>query len=134
MSLQVVGRLHIVGQTEQLKENFRKRDFIIEISEETASGIVYTNYAKFQLINNNCSALDVLPPGTIVKVGFMLRGKMVTKRDGSNDCFTNLTAWKVEPHNPTGFDQQQHSQPQPQVQPQTYNQRPNNDVVDDLPF
>lgn len=133
MSLQVIGRLHIIGQTEQVTDNFRKRDFIIEISDETPSGIVYTNYAKFQLANNYCTALDNFQTGTLVKVSFQLRGKMINKKDGGVDCFTNLNAWRVESHNPTSYAQpQQNYQPQQPAQNYQQQQQPNKE--DDLPF
>lgn len=98
MALEVIGRLHEVHPTQQIKENFSKREFIVEISEETATGMVYSNYATFQLVNNNCSAIDQFQTGDQIKVSFNIRGNRWEK-DGNVKYITNLNAWRVERFN-----------------------------------
>lgn len=95
MSLEVTGKLHQVFPTQQIKETFSKREFVLELTEESPSGMVYTNFASFQLVNNSCSVVDQFQPGEILKVSFNIRGNR-WERDGVVKYITNLNAWRIE--------------------------------------
>lgn len=95
MSLEVTGKLHEVFPIQQIKETFSKREFVLEITDESPSGMVYTNYAAFQLVNNNCSLIDAFQPGEQLKVSFNIRGNR-WERDGQVRYITNLNAWRIE--------------------------------------
>jgi len=95
MSLEVTGKLHEIYPTQQIKENFSKREFVVEITDESPSGMVFTNYASFQLINNNCAVIDQFHVGDNIKVNFNIRGNR-WERDGNVKYITNLNAWRVE--------------------------------------
>lgn len=95
MSLEVTGRLHTIFPTQQIKENFSKREFVLELTDESPTGMVFTNYASFQLINNSCSVIDQFQEGETVKVSFSIRGNR-WERDGVVKYITNLNAWRVE--------------------------------------
>ena len=95
MSLEVTGKLHHVYPTQQIKETFSKREFVLEITDESPSGMVYTNYAAFQLVNNSCAVIDQFQPGEMLKVSFNIRGNR-WERDGNVKYITNLNAWRVE--------------------------------------
>lgn len=96
MSLEITGKLHHIYDTQQIKETFSKREFILELTDESPSGMVYTNYASFQLVNNNCSVIDQFHPGDILKVSFNIRGNRWEKPDGDVKYITNLNVWRVE--------------------------------------
>lgn len=147
MSLEVTGKLHEIFQTQQIKENFSKREFVVEITDESPSGMVFTNYASFQLINNQTPVIDQFQLGEQVKVSFNIRGNRWEK-DGQARYITNLNAWRVEratvgtqqqaPQNPNyqqpgGYSQPQQQQQAPQQQQGGF--PPNNpDDGTDLPF
>ena len=57
MSLEVTGKLAVKYDTQQVKESFKKREFVLDITEEI-NGNVYTNFAKFQVVQNKCEILD----------------------------------------------------------------------------
>lgn len=95
MSLEVTGKLHEVFPIQQIKETFSKREFVLEITDESPSGMVYTNYAAFQLVNNNCNLIDAFQPGEQLKVSFNIRGNR-WERDGQVRYITNLNAWRIE--------------------------------------
>lgn len=95
MSLQITGMLHAKFPTQQIKDNFSKREFVLELAEESGTGMVYTNYASFQLVNLTCSVIDQIQEGEIVTVSFNLRGNR-WERDGQVKYITNLNAWRVE--------------------------------------
>src|SRR5690606_17270315 len=96
MSLEVTGKLHHVYDTQQIKDTFSKREFILELTDESPSGMVYTNYASFQLVNNSTSVIDQFQPGDLLKVSFNIRGKRWDRPDGVVKYITNLNAWRVE--------------------------------------
>ena len=152
MSLEVTGKLHEVFETQQIKENFSKREFVLELTDESPSGMVFTNYAAFQLINNQTTVIDQFQLGEQVKVSFNIRGNRWEK-DGQVRYITNLNAWRVErgsvgnqqaaPQNQNyaqtgGFNQSQPQQqaPQQQAPPQQTGGFPPNNPDDgtDLPF
>jgi hypothetical protein len=136
MSLEVTGKLHEVFPTQQIKENFSKREFVLELTDESPSGMVFTNYASFQLVNNSCSVIDQFQTGEMLKVNFNIRGNR-WERDGNVKYITNLNAWRVEragaatPNMP-----QQNYNNQQQQAPASYQQPGNNTNTEDsdLPF
>ena len=95
MSLEVTGKLLTKFPIQNIKENFSKREFVIELTDEGANGMVYTNFASFQLVNNNCNVIDQFNEGDELKVSFNIRGNRWEK-DGQVRYITNLNAWRVE--------------------------------------
>lgn len=94
MSFEVTGKLHAKYDTQQVSERFRKREFVLELSEEI-NGNVYTNYAKMQLVQNKCELLDRFSEGDMVRVNFNIKGNRWEK-DGKVNFITNLDAWRIE--------------------------------------
>lgn len=141
MSLEVTGRLHAKFPTQQIKDNFSKREFVLELTDESPTGMVFTNYASFQLVNQSCSVIDQFQEGEMLKVNFNIRGNR-WERDGQVKYITNLNAWRVEKAQgaaagtPQPQAQQQYTQQQ--SQPQQFQQQSNNfgnsNQPDDLPF
>ncbi len=138
MSLEVTGRLHAKFPTQQIKDNFSKREFVLELTDESPTGMVFTNYASFQLVNASCGVVDQFQEGEMLKVTFNIRGNK-WERDGQVKYITNLNAWRVEKAGAAqGMPQQPQQQPQQQYnQPQQNNMggfQPNPGAADDLPF
>lgn len=94
MNLEVNGHIVFKGQTQQITEKYKKREFVIEIAEEI-NGNTYTNYAKFQLSQSKCDVLDRFNEGDHVKVNFNIKGNR-WERDGKVNYITNLEAWRIE--------------------------------------
>lgn len=95
MSFEVTGTLYKNMDTVQVKDTFRKREFVLEVENGA-----YTDLIKFQLIQDRCDSLDGVKEGTALKVYFDLKGREWTGRDGKVSYFTNLQAWKVEVNQP----------------------------------
>lgn len=91
--LKITGRLIVKEDTQQVSERFKKREFVIETSEEI-NGNTYNNYAKFQLVQNKCDILDRYNIGDEVEVYFNVKGNKWEK-DGKVNFITNLDAWKI---------------------------------------
>jgi hypothetical protein len=94
MSLEASGRLIFKGETQQVNDKFKKREFVIEMYEEI-NGNTYTNYSKFQCVQAKCEILDRVREGDMVKVSFNIKGNR-WERDGKVNYITNLDAWRIE--------------------------------------
>lgn len=139
MALEVIGKLIEKGPTMQVSERFKKREFVLDITEEV-NGNSYPNFAKLQAVQNRCELLDSYSEGDMVKVSFNIRGNKWEK-DGKVNYITSLDAWRIE--RATAGDNNAYSQPaQPQQAPQQFQAAPpsNNNfnsapnTGDDLPF
>lgn len=95
MSFEVIGKLYKKFDTVQIKETFKKREFVLEIEDGN-----YPQYIKFQLIQDKCNVLDPFSEGNEVKVHFNLKGRPYNNRQGGVTYFTNLNAWRIESNAP----------------------------------
>lgn len=92
MSLQVVGKVHEVGESQQITDTFVKRDLIVAVVDTDPK---FTEYVKFEATNDRVSLFDNLNVGDSVEVNFNLRGKPWVNKDGVTSYFNSLVAWKV---------------------------------------
>lgn len=91
MAFEVTGKLHEIFDEQQVTEKFRKREFVLEIDDNS-----FTQYIKFQATQDRCSILDNFNKGETAKVSFNLSGRPFTNREGQQVYFTNLVAWRME--------------------------------------
>lgn len=91
MAFEVTGKLHEIFDEQQVTEKFRKREFVLEIDDNS-----FTQYIKFQATQDRCSILDSFSKGDTAKVSFNLSGRPFTNREGQQVYFTNLVAWRME--------------------------------------
>lgn len=98
---QSTGTVSYIGEVQEMKENFTKRDFAIEVTHhDQYSGVEYKFELAFQLTNNNTGLLDAFAFGQPVTVSFGIRSNR-TEKDGEIKYFTNLNAFKLEAAGPT---------------------------------
>ena len=130
MSLEITGSIHMKGDTQQVSDKFRKREFILELVEEI-NGNIYTNYAKMQLVQAKCDILDRFSVGDKVKVSFNLKGNRVERSDKVN-YITNLDVWRIEVVQGGYANTNNASSTSVQAPAPNYNPSPS--TIDDLPF
>lgn len=94
MALEVIGKLIEKNDTQQVTERFKKREFVLDISEEV-NGTTYQNYAKMQLVQDRCDKLNAFQVGDVIKVSFNIRGNRWEK-DGKVNYINSLDAWRIE--------------------------------------
>jgi hypothetical protein len=94
MSFETSGRLIAIMDVVRISDTFRKREFVIEHTEQ-GSTMDFTDQLKFQLTQDRCSILDNFKINDEVRVSFRIRGRKWEK-DGRTGYFTNLEAWKIE--------------------------------------
>jgi hypothetical protein len=89
MSFSIKGTMYRIFPTEQVNENFTKRNFVLEVPGD------YPQKILFQTIKERCDLLDSYTIGDEVTVHFDIQGKEFTK-DNKTNFFNNLNAWKLE--------------------------------------
>ena len=94
MSFELSGKLIEKMDEVQVSDKFKKREFVLETSEEN-NGRVFTETIKFQTIQDRTSLVNDFNVGDEVKVSFNIKGNK-WERDGKVNYFTNLDAWRIE--------------------------------------
>jgi hypothetical protein len=94
MSFELSGRLIEKQDTVQVNDTFKKREFVIEHTDNSG-GKEFIDLIKFQLTQERCSFIDRFNVNDEIKVTFNIRGKRWVKDDRVS-YFTNLEAWKIE--------------------------------------
>ena len=93
MGIEVIGKLHVIGETQQKSERFTKREFVLEIAENPK----YPQTVQFQLTGDRVNQLDGLNIGDQVRVEFSLRGREWRSPSGDVKYFNSLDVWRLEP-------------------------------------
>lgn len=86
MSYEAKGTIHIIKDTVQVNEKFKKREFILKIEDNG-----FTNYVPFQTVQAKTDLLDRYQVGEEVTVNFNLKGNLW--KDGA---IGNLDCWKIQ--------------------------------------
>ncbi|HMX04892.1 MAG TPA: DUF3127 domain-containing protein [Chitinophagales bacterium] len=124
MAYELTGKVLEIFPTQEVSATFKKREFVIEKSESSGDR-TFTDFIKFQLIQDRCALADNFKIGDEVKVTFNIKGSKWEK-EGRTNYFTNLDVWRLE--RVSGNNQAPASQ-------DTYQEpAPLPEVEDDLPF
>ena len=92
MGIETSGRIHKVFEAKQITERFRKREFVIELADNSR----YPQLVMFQLTGDRCESLDGFEEGDEVKVEFSLRGREWKSPQGEMRYFNSLDVWTLE--------------------------------------
>ncbi len=94
MAFELSGKIIEIFDAQQVSDNFRKREFVIE-KKETIGNNEFTDHIKFQLTQDRCNLIDAFNINDQVKIRFNIRGNR-WERDGKVNYFTILAAWRIE--------------------------------------
>lgn len=89
--MDITGILKVKGNTQQVSEKFKKREFVI-----TDNSSQYPQHIQFQLVQDKTNILDTYNVGDEIKVYFNLRGREWTNPQGEVKYFNSLDAWRIE--------------------------------------
>ena len=92
MGMEVSGKLHVINEAQQVTERFRKREFVLELSENAR----YPQFVIFQLTGDRCGRIDDFEVGVEVRVEFSLRGREWKSPRGEVKYFNSLDVWNIE--------------------------------------
>ena len=89
--MEIKGKVHEVGATQQVSETFKKRDLIVEYAENPT----YPEYIRFEALQDKTGLLDTFKAGDEVEVFFNLRGRPWTDKSGKTSYFNSLVIWRI---------------------------------------
>ena len=92
MAMEISGRLHAKHDAQQVTERFRKREFVLELSENAR----FPQLVLFQLTGDRCERIDDFAVGDDVRVEFSLRGREWKSPRGDLKYFNSLDVWNIE--------------------------------------
>ncbi len=92
MGIDVSGKIHTVFEAKQITERFRKREFVLELSDNSR----YPQTVLFQLTGDRCEDLDGFDVGDEVQVEFSLRGREWKSPKGEVKFFNSLDVWTLK--------------------------------------
>jgi len=86
MALELTGKLVEKFEEQQISEKFKKREFVVETSENN-----FTEQIKFELVQDRTDLIDPYSIGEEVRISFNLKG-----RKWNDKYFVNVQAWRIE--------------------------------------
>jgi translation initiation factor IF-3 len=87
----ISGEVYHIGQTEQVSEKFKKREFVIQTKEEKFPQLI-----SLQMTQDKVDLLDNLSIGDNVECNINLRGREWTDRNGVKKFFNTIEAWSIQ--------------------------------------
>lgn len=89
--MDIKGKVHEVGKTQDVTGSMKKRELIVEYIENPQ----YPEYLKFEAVQDRCKLLDEVRVGDDVEVFFNLRGRPWTDKAGKKSYFNSMQLWKI---------------------------------------
>ena len=89
--MEIKGTIKKISQTVEISDRFRKREFVIEYSNNPE----YPQFIQFEMVQDRCEFLDKFKEGQKVEIFFDLRGREWTSPQGEIKYFNTLQAWKI---------------------------------------
>ncbi|HIY76528.1 MAG TPA: DUF3127 domain-containing protein [Candidatus Sphingobacterium stercorigallinarum] len=89
--MEIRGKVHEIGATQQVTDTFKKRDLIVSYAENPQ----FVEYIRFEATQDRVNIFDNLSVGDEVEVSFNLRGRPWTNKEGVTTYFNSLVAWRV---------------------------------------
>ncbi|WP_118193600.1 DUF3127 domain-containing protein [Albibacterium indicum] len=89
--MEITGKVHEIGQVQQVTDTFKKRDLVVQYAENPQ----FVEYIKFEATQDRVNLFDNLNLGDEVTVSFNLRGRPWTNKEGVTTYFNSLVAWRV---------------------------------------
>lgn len=91
--MNIVGKLHLKKDVQQVTATFSKREFVLEFAENPE----YPQFILFQLVQDRTGLIDGFNVGDEIDVSFNLRGRSWTSPQGETKYFNSLEAWRINP-------------------------------------
>jgi len=118
--MEVVGKIKVIGNAQQVSDKFVKRDVVVTTDEQ------YPQDIQIQFVQDKCDLLNSFAIGQEVKIGINLRGREWTNAKGEVVYFNTIQGWNI---NKADTSKQS---PEPQAkQPVSID---NFETYEDLPF
>ncbi len=107
--MEVLGRIKMVGNVQDVSPTFRKREVVITTEEQ------YPQHILIEFTQDKCDLLNQFQIGDQVRVGINLRGREWTNPQGETRYFNSIQGWRIDRNQPqAGYGQPQQGYGQPQ--------------------
>lgn len=90
--MELIGKIHVINQTEVISDKFQKREFVLE----TADNPLYPQYIKLEVTQDRVSMLDAWKVGDMAKCLIDIRGREWKSPQGEIKYFNTIQCWKME--------------------------------------
>ena len=90
--MEIIGRIRMIGFTQQVSPTFTKREVVITTEEQ------YPQHILIEFTQDKCGLLDQFQPGEFVRIGINLREREWTNPQGETRYFNSIQGWRMEPH------------------------------------
>jgi translation initiation factor IF-3 len=88
--MEVLGKVHFVGATQEVGATFKKRDLVVKTDEQ------YPQFISINFVQDKCDILNGYKVGQEVKVSINLRGREWTNPQGEVKYFNDIQGWRIE--------------------------------------
>ena len=85
------GKVHEIGLTQEVSGTFKKRSIIIEYAENPT----YPEYIAMEVQQDKTAILNDYLVGQEVDIEFNLKGRPWTNKEGKTSYFNTLVIWKI---------------------------------------
>jgi len=129
--MEVQGKIHRIGDDEQVSASFKKRELVIVTQEN------YPQFISINFVQDKCDLIDPYQLGEEVKVSINLRGREWVSPQGETKYFNDIQGWRIErlanstPAPSTNTNPKEYPQAN---QPNSFVDGGNEEEHDDLPF
>lgn len=107
--MEVLGRIKMIGNTQDVSQTFRKREVVVTTEEQ------YPQHIMIEFTQDKCDLLNNFQVGQPVRVGINLRGREWVNPQGETRYFNSIQGWRIDAQQPAqNFNQQQPAYGQPQ--------------------
>jgi len=129
--MQIIGTVYRIFDTQQVNATFKKREFVVEFSENPN----YPQYIKFEAIQEKCDDLNNFKIGDRVEISFNLKGRKWINPQNQEVFFNTLDAWRIVKLDSTTVNNKDTNQANNHSMPSSKDVVTNSeDNNDDLPF
>jgi len=129
--MQIIGTVYRIFDTQQVNATFKKREFVVEFSENPN----YPQYIKFEAIQEKCDDLNNFKIGDRVEISFNLKGRKWINPQNQEVFFNTLDAWRIVKLDSTTVNNKDTNQANNHSTPSSKDVVTNSeDNNDDLPF
>ena len=87
--MEVLGKVKVINETQQVSASFKKRELVVVTSEQ------YPQTILIEFTQDKCDVLSGYNVGDEVTVGINLRGREWVNPQGETKYFNSIQGWKI---------------------------------------
>jgi hypothetical protein len=89
--MELKGTIDKINETQVVTDKFQKREFVLKVVDNPE----YPDFIGLEFTQDKCDLLNKYEVGQDVEVEFNLRGRKWTNKQGVEQVFNTLQAWKI---------------------------------------